>query len=208
MVKVAGPAMSIAASGSLAGVMVFATWKGRPYVRSLVKPSNPKSGGQVGVRSLFKFISQKWNAISAPNKATWEDRADQGVFSTFNAYMGYNQARWRDFLAPSQHDPFAATDTAAVIGAVTTAAGVRSVTLTIPITTANDGWGVAVFRSTGTGFTTAFDNLIGIGLISGTDDVVVIDTPLEAGTYYYNFREFTEDGQLGAEDGEQSEVVA
>ena len=208
MVKVAGPAMSLEASGSLAGVMVFSRWKGRPYVRALVRPSNPKSGGQVGVRSLFKFISQNWAAITSGNKATWETRADQGVISTFNAYMGYNQSRWRDFQAPSQHDPAATTDTAAATGVITAVAGIRSATLTIPVTTANDGWGVAVFRSTSTGFDSAFDNLIGIGLISGTDDVVVVDTPLEAATYYYQFREFTEDGQLGAELGEEEVVIA
>lgn len=208
MVKVAGPAMSLEASGSLAGVMVFSKWKGRPYVRSLVRPSNPKSGGQVGVRSLFKFISQQWASISAPNQATWETRADQGVVSPFNAYMGYNQARWRDFLAPSQHDPAAATDVASVIGVTVATPGVRSVTLTIPITTANDGWGVAVFRALASGFTTAFDNLIGVGVVDGVNDIIVVDTPLVPDTYYYNFRSITEDGQLGAEDGEINAVVA
>lgn len=208
MVKVAAPALSLEASGSIGGIMTFSKWKGRPYVRSLVRPSNPKSGGQVGVRSLFRFISQNWAAISAPNKATWEERADQGVYSTFNAYMAYNQSRWRDFLAPSQHDPAEATDTPATTGVIVATAGVRSATLTIPITSADDGWGVAAFRSSVMGFTTAFDNLIGAGLIVGTADVVIVDTPLLAGTYYYNFREFTIDGQLGAELGEETVVIA
>lgn len=208
MVKVAGPAMSLEASGSLAGVMTFSKWKGRPYVRSLVRPANPKSGGQVGVRSLFKFISQNWAAIIDASKATWEDRAAQGVFSTFNAYMSYDQARWRDFLAPSQHFPADDADTPAVTGVITAVPGVRSVTLTIPVTTANDGWGVLCFRSTQTGFDSAYDNLIGVGLINATDDVVVVDTPLDPDTYYYQFREFTIDGQLGAELGEEDAVVA
>jgi len=207
MVKVNAPMLSLSASGQIGGAMVFSTWKGRPYVRSLVRPANPKSGGQVGVRSLFKFIAQNWAAIIAGSKATWEDRADQGVFSTFNAYMGYNQSRWRDFLAPSTLDPADTTDTAAVTGAITAVAGVRSATLTIPITTANDGWGVLAFRSDTTAFSTAFDNLIGAGLIAATADVVIVDTPLDPGTYYYNFREFTLDGQLGAELGEESVVI-
>ena len=188
--------------------MVFSKWKGRAYVRSLVRPANPKSGGQVGVRSLFKFIAQNWAAIGAVNQATWETRADQKVVSPFNAYMGYDQSRWRDFLAPSQHDPADDTGTPAVTGAITAVAGVRSATLTIPITTANDGWGVMAFRSLSSGFSTAFDNLIGAGLIVGTADVVVVDTPLTPETYYYNFREFTIDGQLGAELGEETVVIA
>ncbi len=208
MVKVAGPAMSLEASGSLGGIIVFSKWKGRPYVRTLVRPSNPKSGGQVGVRSMFKFLSQKWAAITAPEKASWEDRADQGVYSTFNAYMSLNQGRWRDFQSPSKDAAVAAVGTPATTGAVTAVAGLRSATLTIAITVPDDGWGIAVFRSTSTGFATAFDNLIGVGVINGTDDVVVIDTPLTADTYYYNFREFTDDGQLAAELGEETVVIA
>ncbi len=207
MVKLNAPLLSLGASGSIGGAIVFSTWKGRAYARSLVRPANPKSGGQVGVRSLFKFVAQNWAAIIPASKATWEDRADQGIYSTFNAYMSYNQARWRDFLAPSQHDPAADTDTPAVTGVITAVAGVRSATLTIPITTANDGWGVLAFRSDTTAFSTAFDNLIGAGLIAATADVVIVDTPLVAGTYYYNFREFTIDGQLSAELGEETVVI-
>lgn len=188
--------------------MVFSSWKGRPYVRSHVRPSNPKSGGQVGVRSLFKFISQSWAPILEASQATWEPRADQGVVSTFNAYMGYNQSRWRDFLAPSTADPAAETDTPATTGTIAAVAGVRSATLTIPVSSADDGWGVMAFRSLSTGFSTAFDNLIGASLINSTEDVVIVDTPLTPATYFYNFREFTLDGQLGAELGqEEVEIV-
>ena len=46
MAKVTGPLMSVSASGSFAGAMVFAGWKGRSYVRQLVIPMNPASAGQ------------------------------------------------------------------------------------------------------------------------------------------------------------------
>lgn len=207
MVKVAGPAMSLEASGSLGGVMVFSKWKGRPYVRALVRPSNPKSGGQVGVRSMFKFISQNWAAISDADKATFEDRADQKVISPFNAFMSLNQFRWRDFTPPTQADPATQTGTVATTGTITAVAGVRSATLTIPIGAPEDGWGVAVFRSLSTGFATAFDNLIGIGLIDAVNDVVVVDTPLTPDTYFYNFRGFTDDGLFDVEAGEESVVI-
>jgi len=207
MVKVQAPALSLDASGSLAGALVFSKWKGRNYVRSLVKPANPRSGGQVGTRSMFKFLAQKWAGVSEANQATWETRADQKIVSEFNAYMGLNQFRWADFTAPSQHDPPAAVDTPATLGTLAAVAGVRSITITQPITTAADGWGVAFFRSpTGT-FDTAVDNLKHVGLIVATADVVFVDSPLEAGTYYYDTREFTEDGQLSAESGEVDATV-
>jgi len=207
MVKVRAPALSLEASGSLGGAMVFSKWKGRPYVRALVRPANPRSGGQVGVRAMFKYLAQQWAGLGAVPKASWEDRADQKVVSPFNAYMGYNQFRWRDFLPPSQDDPAAAADTGATMGATAAVVGVRSVTLSMIVTTPNDIWGVCVFRSTSGGFTTAFDNLIGVVPYVASSPIYLVDSPLDPDTYYYNYREFTKDGQLAAELGEDSAVV-
>lgn len=207
MVKVQAPALSLEASGSLAGALVFSKWKGRAYVRSLVKPANPRSGGQVGVRAMFKFLSQDWTNVSAGNQATWETRAEQQVISAFNAYMGYNQFRWRDFLAPTQHDPEDTADTPPTLGTLAAVAGVRSITVTQPITTAADGWGIALFRALSTGFSSAFDNLIAVNPLDGTNDVVFVDSPLDPDTYYYVVRSITEDGQLSAESSEVNATV-
>jgi hypothetical protein len=199
--------MSLDASGSLAGAIVFSKWKGRPYVRELVKPSNPRSGGQVGIRAMLRFLSQDWANIGAVPQASWEDRADAKVISNFNAYIGLNVYRWRDFLGPSDTDPPAATDVQPVLGALAAVAGVRSITVTQPITTANDGWGIAFFRSpTGT-FTSTFDKLKYCGKIVATADVVFVDSPLDPGTYYYEVRSFTKDGQLGTASTEVNATV-
>lgn len=207
MVKLQAPCLSLQASGSIAGSLVFSSWKGRAYCRSLVKPSNPKSGGQVGIRSMFRWLSQQWAALSDVDKATWEDRADQKVVSPFNAYVSLGQYRWADFLAPSTMDPPAVAMTPPTDGAGAATAGVRSITVEQAITTASDGWGVLFFRALAPAFTTAFDNLIGVGLIVGTADVVWVDSPLDPDTYYYNMRSFTEDGQLGPEIGEVNAIV-
>ncbi len=207
MAVVKAPLLSLEASGKLGNALVFSKWKGRPYVRTLVTPANPKSGGQVGMRAMFKWLSQKWNAVSAADKATWEERADQAIVSPFNAYMSYNQFRWRDFLAPTMADPAGVADTPPTEGALSAAAGVRSITVTQPITVAADGWGIAFFRSTTSAFASAFDNLIGISLIVSTANVLWVDSPLAAGTYYYNIRSITEDGQLGTESAEVNAVV-
>lgn len=207
MAVVKAPLLSLEASGKLGNSIVFSKWKGRAYVRTLVTPANPKSGGQVGMRAMFKWLSQKWNAISAADKATWEDRADQAIVSPFNAFMSYNQFRWRDFLAPTMAYPEATADVAPVEGALAAVAGVRSITITQPITTANDGWGIAFFRDLTTAFASAFDNLIGITILDGVNDVLWVDSPLAADTYYYVIRSITEDGQLGTESAEVNAVV-
>ncbi len=207
MALVQAPALSMQASGKLGNAIVFSSWKGRAYVRALVTPANPKSGGQVGMRSNFKFLAQKWAGCSAANQATWEDRANQKIISPFNAFMSYNQARWRGFLAPTKVFPEATAMTAPTEGTLAAVAGVRSITITQPITTAADGWGIAFFRGLVTAFDSAFDNLIGISLVNSTDDVVWVDSPLVPDEYFYNIRSITEDGQLGTQSAEVNATV-
>lgn len=46
--------MSVDASGSYAGTLTFAKWKGRQYVRQLVTPSNPHSADQETARNVVR----------------------------------------------------------------------------------------------------------------------------------------------------------
>lgn len=207
MVKLAGPCMSVGASGKLGGVLVYSNWKGIAYARTLVTPSNPKSVGQVSVRAMMKWLSQQWKNIGSTAQNTWLDRAAIANVSAFNAYCGYNLFRWRNFLAPTDTFPEATTDVAPTEGTLAAVASERTITVTQPITTAADGWGIMFFRSpTGT-FESGYDNLKHIGLIAATADVVFIDTPLAAGTYYYEIRSVTKDGQLGAASSEVDATV-
>jgi hypothetical protein len=207
MVKVSGPMFSLEASGTLADTATFAKWKGRPYVRSRVVPSNPKSAGQTGMRSMFRYLSQIWKSIGASPKATWALRAAAKAVSPFNEFVSYNQLRFRDFKAPTLAFPEATANTPAVAGALSAAAGERTISVTQAITTANDGQAVLFFRSpTGT-FTTSWEKLVAVKPIVGTAAVIFIDGPLDPGTYYYDTRLCTKDGQLSAETGEVSETL-
>jgi len=58
MAKVKGPLMSLEASGSVANTITFSTWKGRPYVRQLVTPSNPSTAGQIAIRKVLGSIAK------------------------------------------------------------------------------------------------------------------------------------------------------
>lgn len=208
MALVKAPLLSLDASGALADAIVFSKWKGRPYVRSLVKPANPKSGGQVGVRAAFKFLSQEWSGIVAGSKATWEDLAEQDVVSEFNAYMKQNLRRNRNFLGMSQAYPAAVAQTVPAIDNFTASPGERQITILLDDDTIGDpNWGFLLFRSTSTGFTPAFDNLIGIVPAAGASDVFFVDTPLDPDTYYYDAKPFTLDGTVGVLDGEINATV-
>lgn len=202
MVKISGPVMSLDASGQLGKALVFSKWKGRNYVRQLVTPANPKSGGQVGVRSMFKFLSQIWNGLTAGNKATWESRADDLVASPFNAFMSYNQKRWRDFDTPTNEDP--ATETGTIPTGPTGVAtpSVRTMTLAITDGVNPPDFGYAIFRSlTGT-FTLAWDNCIAVVPWDSGGVTEYIDGPLEPDQYFYNAIGFLDTGLEGADGTE------
>lgn len=209
MVKVNGPVMSLDASGSLGGTIVYAKWKGRNYVRTLVTPSNPRSGSQTGFRAMFKFLSQSWANLSAGDQATWEALADQRVISPFNAYVSYNQDRWRNFLAPGSAFPVTGGGSLPAIGTLSATAGVRQITLAAAADgSSSTSDGVIIFRDLTTSFTPAISNAIAmIRYAAGNGSWTYVDTPLEPDEYFYNFMSFTDDGNLSTAEGEVSATV-
>ena len=202
MVKLAGPAMSLAASGKLAGTLVFGTWKGRPYARTLVTPANPQSALQVSSRAMLKFLAQAWTNVGSTPQGSWSDLADAKRISPFNAYVGKNAARWREFQAPSQTYPAAETGTEPVATLDSATGGPSYVDLAFTITTLNDVWGVIIFRSTSTGFTPSRANAIALVEVDATGAPTYTDSNLDADTYYYNAKFFTKEGKMGADEGE------
>lgn len=54
MAKVQGALFSVDASGTYAGKLTFAKWKGVQYVRNRVDPSNPMTTGQVDSRNRVR----------------------------------------------------------------------------------------------------------------------------------------------------------
>lgn len=58
MAKSPAPFMSINPSGSIAGLLTASRWKGRPYLRLLVTPSNPQTSLQSAVRSILGAVAK------------------------------------------------------------------------------------------------------------------------------------------------------
>jgi len=202
MVKVTAPAMSLDASGTLGKALVFSKWKGRNYVRTRVIPSNPKSGGQVGVRAMFKFLTQIWQSLTDANQATWEDRADDMVVSPFNAFISYNQNRWRNFDAPSIEDPADETGVAPTGPTGVATPGVRSMTVVLTDTVTPPDFTYLLFRSLTGVFTLAWDNCIAVVPWDSGGTTTYIDTPLEPDQYFYNAIGTLETGLSGADGTE------
>lgn len=207
MARVQGPLFSLSASGKLGGAVVYSSWKGRAYVRELVRPANPKTEKQLSVRAMMRFISQEWADIGSTPQDTWGDLADAEVISTFNAYIKQNLKRWRNFLGIGQdHDPGGA-DTGPANGAASATGGVRMMTVEMIVTTLNDAWGLLIFRKLAGAVTPAFDNLVAVLPYDSTNTIVFVDTPLAAGVWHYDFYSVTKDGLLTDETDAVSDTV-
>lgn len=197
------PLMSIGASGSFAGAIVAATWKGRPYLRQLVTPSNPKSVAQSAFRAMFKFLGQAWADLTDNQKASWTDLASQGNYTTFNAYMKYDQDRWGRALGPVV-DPNQATAAGSddTVGAT---AGVKSVSLVINDGDVAVGWGTVIYRKIGSAPTGIFTEVIAVIPWIRDTGVQYTDLKLTPGlVYHYKVKSFSISGDYGDLSGDTS----
>lgn len=61
-------------SGKLGGT-IYAHNKGGYYVRQFSKPTNPKTGAQVALRTSFNQALQAWHSLSPEQKAQWNNYA-------------------------------------------------------------------------------------------------------------------------------------
>lgn len=204
MARVDAGALSIGASGTIAQTLTFSRWKGRPYVRQRVIPSNPRSGGQVGMRSFMRWGSRVWSGLSTANKATWESLADASAISPFNAFISRGQVNARNNLGYQREYP---AESSSPPGAPTTPAA-TAVTRGLSLSWTDPGtgslFGVIIYRSTTTGFTPAPSNVVQV-VDAGVEEW--IDTPLDPDTYYYVLKGFDFAGVLGTATSEFSGTV-
>jgi len=207
MVKVTAPAMSMDARGSLGGTLTFSNWKGRPYVRQLVKPSNPKSAGQVATRAMMKFLGSVWANIAALSQATWDTLAAADSISAFNAYIRDNMKRWTQNDAPAQETPAAESDLAGIASNDAATAGVGQIQYDVDITTLNQNWGIIIFRKTGSAPTGVHTEAVAVIEALTADTFTFVDTGLEPGTYYYKSQPFSLEGVKGALSGGANATV-
>ena len=207
MVKVLGPMFSFEASGTIGKIATFSKWKGRPYVRQRVIPTNPKSVLQVSTRAMMRFLSQEWLGIGTTPKGSWDDLAAAGQYSPFNAYIGRNMSRWREFQPPAQTYPPPETGTLPTAALTSATGGASYADLLITMTTLANAWGVMLFRSPSGTFSPSRANCIAVIPITAAATTVYTDSGLDAGAYYWDAKFFTTEGLLGPDEGEVTATV-
>jgi len=88
MAKVTAPLLSFGASGTVAKVQVYSKWRGRPYVRRHVIPSNPNSTAQQLTRTVFSGANSFWKLMGSIAIAPWDLFAQGQVLVGRNAFVG------------------------------------------------------------------------------------------------------------------------
>lgn len=82
-------------SGQAGKAGVFANWKGRPYRRKYVIPSNPNTTMQQNVRTSFENAVDKWHVFLSLQRAAYGYMSTGLVMSGFNLLV----SRWQKMTA-------------------------------------------------------------------------------------------------------------
>ena len=81
------PLLSFSASGQIGKTLVFSRWKGRPYTRRYVIPSNPQSLAQTATRIVFAWGNAVWKLAPTLFQAPWNLFATGQVLTGRNAML-------------------------------------------------------------------------------------------------------------------------
>jgi hypothetical protein len=197
--KVTGPAFSLAASGTIGGMITASRWKGRAYFRTRVTPHNPRSPGQVAGRAMFSFLSRAWSAIGSTNQNTWNDLAAATNISPFNAYQKFNMDRWTHVEEPWQDPTGASATTPPLPGAAVATAGVKQISVTTSFAMDANAWGAIVFAKKGSAPTGVKSEVVYVAITEDSLFPIFVHTGLTTGdTWYYKWQVFGLAGALGA----------
>ncbi len=90
MAKTTAPLLSFSASGQIAKTQVYASWKGRQYVRRHVVPSNPQSLEQDKTRQPFSWLQSVYKLAPSLLTEPWEAYAKGKVLTARNAFTKFN----------------------------------------------------------------------------------------------------------------------
>ena len=149
MAKLTAPLLSFGASGTIAKVQTYATWRGIPYARRHVIPANPRTTGQVLTRDIFSALELRWKQGGPIMRAPWDRFAVGQKFVGRNAYIGKNIGATRGDadMAAYIGSPGAKGGLAASTLVLTTVAalGIEAV-VTVPA--APTGWSVTAVQVT------------------------------------------------------------
>lgn len=200
MVKLKGPAASIAAAGQLGSSLVFANWKGRQYARKLTVPKQPRPLSQVASRALHAFLTTQWTSIPPDRRDDWLGTPQHPDLDNYRRYLAENLRTWITGQPPSQIYPATRVGAYAALSGWTFTNQGRAMIHNIDCTGGDHRWGMIIQRHTSDFDFTPLTHTV---LILPTPDITTItwtDGPLPPAVYHYRIRPFSYQGNIQAWD--------
>lgn len=197
MAKLRGPSLSTAASGTIGKVLTFSRWKKSAYIKHKPTPKQPRTGLQVSMRAMMKFLSQQWKNLTASEQATWAGTYPDPQLNNYNAFIRHNLERWRRKAPPSKEYPATEENNPGAVPYFAATGYVRHVKTEydeeIEI---RDNWTFLIFHSTVASPDPDLDKLIHVALVEDLDVHYWTHSPLPAGTHYYKAVPTANDGNV------------
>lgn len=94
------PSVIVGSMSGKAGPVVFSRWKGQPYIRQHVVPSNPNTDAQQAQRAYFSQIVSWWHQLAALMVTFCDALVEGEALSGFNAFMTQNVKDLVDAVDP------------------------------------------------------------------------------------------------------------
>ncbi len=208
MVKLTGPALSLRARGSIAGVLSFATLRGHAYVKRKPTVPNQNTAPQKGIRAMVRFLTTEWSGLSGGQQASFEQLATSYDVAAYHAYLKTNMIRWRRWAAPAKAHPAAEDDAAGTVTIQSTLGRVAQIVLVLNMAGVAQNWGVTIHRTTSTGFTPARNNVIFTMPQAANGLFFYVDQVRDLATYYYRAQPFSIAGKQGSMTAEKAGTAA
>ena len=189
MAKVKMPLMSVDASGAIADAVVAAKWKGRNYFRVHVKPSQPRTDAQVGVRASFAGLVELIKTETADVQAEWAEAAKALAVTWLNMFIRVNQKNLTDGLGLQQRPVVGPPEEYIYTPELSVTVEGRRVRFTISQHKLDDiAYAALLHVAKSSGFAPAWSNLKALVRAPGAGNSVVIELSFKPGTYYARCR--------------------
>ncbi len=196
MVKLKGPMQSLDATGSLAGVLVYAKSGGVSYARKLTIPKQPTPLLQRAGRALTSFLSKEYAKLIPAHRATWEDATDTPGVDGYRRFISYNLTRFGLQKPPTKLYPSPEMWGWPTIAVWTIQGKNRRANHGLTATATSDQWGVFISRHTSDFNDADLTHLQRVVPIDLGATYEWWDSPLAADTYYYRIRPFSNGGNM------------
>lgn len=144
MSKNIAPLFGFDAGGQLGKALVYSKWRGIPYTRRYVIPSNPNTTNQATTRSMFRTANSMWLLMPTLGVAPWAAYATGKPYTDRNAWVGRFISAFRGPPALETMATLVASPGArgGIPPSTVVAAGNGTLTATLTAPSAPTGWSV------------------------------------------------------------------